>query len=182
MSVQNTVRQFCGDQRINGNEYCDGKDLPYSCFKRDASATNTPGTIQGSCKKDDVGKQGTCPNDFTCQLVGVCNGGNKYGENGHPCTAGVSTGTNLNVCENSPAPNAECVLPTCANNCASSCPKSFKTVQLQVQSQIQGAQPALNIDLYSYKNANGNTQMKFLSWCRHAESEQTSPQISQRSK
>jgi cysteine-rich repeat protein len=94
--------EFCGDGIKNGDEYCDGKkvsELPYQCFKADQAASE----VQGSCEAKDEGKQGSCGAGYTCRLVGVCNGGSRYAENGKLCTpyvGGLPTGgDNINNCD-----------------------------------------------------------------------------------
>ena len=90
---------YCGDGTINGNEYCDGAAVPFQCFKADQDKSE----VQGTCDPKDEGNQGTCPSGFTCRLVGACNGGSLFGENGKSCTPYTATSPkgmdNINNCD-----------------------------------------------------------------------------------
>jgi cysteine-rich repeat protein len=173
---------FCGDGIIQEGEYCDGNDLPYSCFKQ--LNNNTPGEIDGSCKKEDQGKIGGvtgytgesgayegCPKNFTCRLIGVCNGPGKNDEGGKYCTTwktavndfpGAATDAqkktnktkNINWCDGyiDGAAPSDCILPKCDLSCSASCPTDFKTTSLKVLSELEGAKLSSSIDLYKFNN------------------------------
>lgn len=166
---------YCGDGTLNGNEYCDGSQMPYQCFK----ANQDKSEVQGTCSKADEGKQGTCPSGYTCRLVGVCNGGSLFGENAKLCTPYPLTGSqNINNCDgycsgdptitcNHDLPECagkgvcigygSCVPPVCADNCGSSCPTAFQKVALQVQGNVAESQPSSSITLFKLNNAGGKT-------------------------
>ncbi|HCB55518.1 MAG: hypothetical protein UU08_C0007G0016 [Candidatus Uhrbacteria bacterium GW2011_GWE2_40_58] len=124
---------YCGDGTINGGEYCDGTVLPYRYFDADTRA------VSNTCASSAVG---TTSGIYTCLNVGVCNGGE---DNGDYCTIGA-TGADAQSC----ATGGTCVQPVCASDCASSCPFSYETVSLQVQSELSGASKQQYIDLYRY--------------------------------
>lgn len=160
---------YCGDGTINGNEYCDGSQIPYQCFK----ANQQKSEVQGTCLKKDEGTQGTCPSGYTCRLVGVCNGGSLYGESGKSCTPHPLIGDdNINNCDGYCSGDGKttcnqdtdcvgngvcfgygsCESPICANNCGSSCPTTYQKVAIQVQGNVAGSQPSSSITLYGLNN------------------------------
>ncbi len=184
---------YCGDGVKNGNEVCDKQDLPYSCFRVKGDVMEVKGTCDaldvgktsGTSKKKDQPdwKKTLCADGFTCRKVGVCNGGELYGENGKYCqmygVGGFSdTSQNVNHCDgycSDPAKTTcnndkdcatvakttdklchaagSCIAPVCAGNCLSSCPVAFQKTWLKVKSGMQGATAQSSIDLYS-KNSN----------------------------
>ncbi|MBI4437936.1 Ig-like domain-containing protein [Candidatus Uhrbacteria bacterium] len=160
---------YCGDEVVNGDEVCDGT---YStAFIWFDSAT---GDTQGSCETyedDEEVESGGETYSYTCRWLGVCNGG---AEQGDVCTLDYSTyassgsveqlaasrAGNVNTCRgdvNDDTDDGECVPPVCAANCGSSCPFSYETTGLLVQSELSGASQTDTVALYSYQNADGNS-------------------------
>ncbi|MBI2475291.1 Ig-like domain-containing protein [Candidatus Uhrbacteria bacterium] len=144
---------YCGDGIKNGNEFCDGNDQPYWCFNYDTGAEPVKA---GNCSKSDalkLGPTGACSAGYTCQYLGVCNGG---ANNGKPCTlqppnktpAEYNASANKFVC----GTDSQCVAPVCASDCSGSCPFTLKKTGILVQSELSGAQPLPSVDLYSYFN------------------------------
>ncbi len=119
---------FCGDGEINGDEFCDGGDLPYYFvfepalfytqdgldeigIDADVNAVYIGEGEDGSyltCDASDVGsvstEAGSSHSSYLCTQVGTCNGGD---DNGEYCTANSS---------------CNCVFPTCLDSCNASCP------------------------------------------------------------
>lgn len=143
---------FCGDGEVNGNEYCDGDEISYSCFDDSAGAV-----VSGSCDATDNGSQGSCATGYTCRWTGVCNGGVDHGD---PCTLqfvdGVGVTTLTSGSDTEGCTSGACVAPTCADNCGSQCPFSYETTGILVVSELEGAEATDSIDLYSYQNDEGN--------------------------
>ncbi len=156
---------YCGDGERNGNESCDATDISYVCFKSfEYTPTEGPNkgiTLQGAtlganCSKygelGDGSKNTQCPKDYTCRFVGSCNGGSSYKENGQPCTLTPgtlvpfgSTGKgdlSANMCQ-----SGTCTPPVCAQDCGSSCPTTYKSTAIQVQSATPGATPVESLKL-----------------------------------
>ncbi|MBI2473916.1 Ig-like domain-containing protein [Candidatus Uhrbacteria bacterium] len=146
---------YCGDGVLNGTEVCDGgysTQLKY--FDVENQKTTGACTTHGATTTD-------ASDTYTCRWLGVCDGGS---ENGDFCTLDVTTynssgivqplssGTDTNTCT-----DGECVAPICADNCASSCPVSYQTTGVLVQSEISGSEPAEFIDLYSFLNDEGDS-------------------------
>jgi cysteine-rich repeat protein len=126
---------YCGDGIINGGELCDGSVIPYYYFDADSRS------ISGSCDASDVGTE---ESGYTCLEVGVCNGGE---ENGEYCTvSAASTHVDYQDC----ADGADCIAPSCASDCQSSCPFTYESASLQIQSELSGAQAQSSLALYSY--------------------------------
>ncbi len=121
---------YCGDGVVNGKEYCDGNAIPKWCVK---STGTTLEKISAGCVANN-----DCDQDSSCLSVGVCNGG---ALNGKDCTVNsqCSSGTT-------------CALPICAGDCSAACPFTFQETSILVQSELEGAQPQQNIELYSYLN------------------------------
>ncbi len=153
---------YCGDQEVNGNEVCDGAYSTEFMYY-DAGVRE----ISGTCDEYDVDTKTVSDLDddgvdetFSCRWIGVCNGGS---ENGDYCTldyasyvvlgtiGDLNSGSDRNSCGS----DGECVPPVCAGDCGSSCPISFETTSLLVQSELEGAEPTGSIDLYSYQNDEG---------------------------
>ncbi len=146
---------FCGDGDVNGNEVCDGSySTELTWFDNDVE----PQTA-GSCT---TGGDTQMPftDTYTCQWLGVCDGG---ADNGELCTldytaygssgtiSALTSGDDTFDCDT----GGSCVAPVCAGDCDSSCPVDYQTVGLSVQSELEGAGREDSIDLYSYQNAAG---------------------------
>jgi len=125
---------YCGDDLINGTEFCDGKSVPYTWIKM--SNTGLVTESNGTCMK-----VGTVSNSFTCLPMGICNGGEFNGQKCNVSSISDPCGT-----------DGYCVAPTCSSDCSGACPFAYKTTSLLVQSEAQGSQPTSSIDLYSYLN------------------------------
>ncbi|MCX6714587.1 MAG: IPT/TIG domain-containing protein [Candidatus Uhrbacteria bacterium] len=69
---------YCGDGVINGNEYCDGNDIPRQCFKAD-SAKCAGGTNAA----------GKASNGKVCDQSNPCGGDAKCGDQSNPQVAGT---------------------------------------------------------------------------------------------
>ncbi|HLD20974.1 MAG TPA: hypothetical protein VJB64_02675 [Patescibacteria group bacterium] len=148
---------YCGDGEVDTGEVCDGGYATTLTYY-----DSTEGVYQ-SCETYDA--KTTDPDDssieYTCQWLGVCNGGD---ENGEYCTLNYTTytsngtvsalivGADTNYCT-----YGECIAPICADDCGSSCPVNYETTGLLVQSEASGAQTSDSIELYSYLNNEGDS-------------------------
>jgi cysteine-rich repeat protein len=143
---------FCGDGDVNGDEYCDGSDVPYLWYNGyDSANIDLSWTTDGTC--DTVGETRTdavTGVTYTCRAVGMCNGGDY---NGDYCTqsAGIASGDDTTSCGYS---GSECVFPVCGADCASTCPMSETTTSLLMTSNQPGDPASASVDLYSYDASN----------------------------
>ncbi|MFA4845938.1 MAG: hypothetical protein WC654_05245 [Patescibacteria group bacterium] len=156
---------YCGDEEVNGDEVCDG-GYSTKFYWYDGGT----GEKNGTCDEDEYETTDTDSDGvtYTCRWQGVCNGG---AENGESCSLDydeyvdsgaveeISTGSDYNTCRGDltdDTDDGECVPPVCADNCGSSCPLSFETTSLLIQSELFGASKTDKLSLYSYQNAEGN--------------------------
>ena len=65
---QTKTGAFCGDNIINGNEFCDSAQIPFSCVKDNAGMLERAGT----CKPEDEGKTGTTTTHGACTASSAC--------------------------------------------------------------------------------------------------------------
>jgi len=130
----NASGAFCGDGKINGDEFCDAGDIPYSYV-------SVTGSVLKQCPISDVNKQlDISSGHYTCVQAGVCNGGT---DNGKACSTVVGAG--LNSCT-----GGTCAYPTCANDCKSACPFVYKPTALLFTSNLPGATRQDSISLTSF--------------------------------
>ncbi|MDP2631877.1 MAG: IPT/TIG domain-containing protein [Candidatus Uhrbacteria bacterium] len=132
-----TSGSFCGDGVINGDEFCDAEDLPYyfihsgTTFDGVTSYTN----LGVTCDADSVGTStGSGTSVQSCRNVGVCNGGE---DNGAYCLS-------LSDCD------GQCVKPSCSDSCGSSCPFTYDSDTLLIESITPGARRRSSVSLESY--------------------------------
>jgi cysteine-rich repeat protein len=137
---------YCGDEEVNGPEVCDG-----SSAKRCIDTETGEVLIGGYC--DDAED---CENDegieYSCRIVGVCDGGTK---NGDYCTGTVMVdyGGDTETCGLN---NGTCIFPTCADDCGSQCPTAYQTTGLL--GQVAGSEDyADTFSIYSYHNDEGES-------------------------
>ncbi|MEK7665898.1 MAG: IPT/TIG domain-containing protein [Patescibacteria group bacterium] len=126
---------YCGDGDLDdGDEYCDASDFSrYYCYED-----------VGDIDVDDDGNSDTCEelgstsecDGYTCTDVGVCNGGT-YG--GQYCSSDSVCGSGY-----------ECVVPQCADDCATSCPFTYDAQNVSITSEEAGASPQTGLTMYSY--------------------------------
>ncbi len=145
---------FCGDGVMNGDEYCDGADLPYMWYDVNSEIEGGE-AIVGTCSsayagmdyEDVMGEYYTFTNDdgdtdtstsVSCELVGYCNGGE---DNNEYCAA------------DSECSGGTCVLPVCGADCESTCPTSTSSVSLLLTSNQPGDDASNEVDLYSYSSS-----------------------------
>ena len=93
-----------------------------------------------------------CAAGYTCRFVGVCNGGDKFNENGSACTVPGSVlwgnddiQNNINWCDHKSVNGVDvgsgtCTPPVCSNTCSTSCPMAFQTIPVQIKSGLIGSQ------------------------------------------
>lgn len=144
---------FCGDGVINGDEYCDGSDVPYLWYNGYDSAHSTYSrTTDGACdpERDTTRTDSTTGVTYTCRAVGICNGGSS---NGDYCTqsAGVVFGDDATACGTL---SGDCVMPVCGADCAATCPMSQATTSLLMTSNQPGDPASTSVDMYSYDASN----------------------------
>ena len=148
---------YCGNGVVDtgSDEYCDDLDLPKYCFK---GASDPSERDRGeSCLNDS-----TCPSGYTCENVGVCNGGSMastteqdYLYNGAFCAQDGSSTYNA-VCgltDTDPAVDTEagtCAAPVCFADCSGSCPEDYQTSSILIKEALAGASERSSADLYSY--------------------------------
>jgi cysteine-rich repeat protein len=152
---------FCGDGEVDTTyEVCDGGYA--TAFEwmvwTDGEFT---GATDGECSESEISDLDWNGDDWIyCSWAGVCNGGDY---NGQRCAldyeAWSSDGgtpgedTDITSCEDG---GGTCQAPICADDCGSSCPTSYETVGLEVQSET-GTTKVDAIDLYSYQNNEGDS-------------------------
>lgn len=125
---------YCGDGTINGSEVCDGSEYLYRYFDEDTRS------VSGTCSPSEVDTDDGA--GYTCRDVGVCSGGE---DNGEYCTAETS-GDDTQSC----AGSGVCVAPSCASDCGSTCPFTYETASVLVQSEAEGSSLGEAVELYSY--------------------------------
>lgn len=145
---------FCGDGEVDDlHEVCDGG---YSTQMKYVDLYS-PESASGVCGPDEYMTQNT--DGEYCLWVGVCNGGTNNGTN---CVVNygdyrdhgtLAEDEGVTSCE---AGGGTCQPPICADDCGSSCPSTYETTGLQVQSEI-GTTRVDSIDLYSYQNDEGDS-------------------------
>ena len=143
---------YCGDDVVGGGEFCDGSDLPKYCYQ--ASVDPEGRDRGGVCEVDS-----DCESGFTCENVGVCNGGsysigsrsetNLY--NGAECVKGVG---DLDSSCGFGASIGTCAAPACVDDCSSSCPFAYQSSSILIKEALAGASERTSADLYSYMSGN----------------------------
>ncbi len=147
--------EFCGDGVINGDELCDGADVPYYWYD-DSYEIEGDEYIVGNCTAVQNGKSyysetgdyyrftNDSGADFSttvmCYQVGLCSGGDNNGE-----YCGV--GNTYEECT-----GGTCVAPVCDASCGVMCPTSQETGTLLLTSNLAGASEESDVDLYSYNS------------------------------
>jgi cysteine-rich repeat protein len=153
---------FCGDGEVDTTyEVCDGgySDSEFEWMVwTDGEFT---GATDGECAESEISDLDWNGDDWIyCSWAGVCNGGDY---NGQRCALDYETwssdggtpgeDTDITSCEDG---GGTCQAPICADDCGSSCPTSYETVGLEVQSET-GTTKVDAIDLYSYQNDEGDS-------------------------
>lgn len=130
---------FCGDGVINGDEYCDAYDIPYAWYDDtfgvleecdDSYYLQSYYSVYGSGYSYD--SRTLYP---ICTRAGICNGNT---DNGDACNEDGDCSSN------------DCVFPTCADSCTSSCPFVYDDTSLLLTSNQPGARSSSSVDLYTY--------------------------------
>ncbi len=121
-----TSGEFCGDGEINGGEYCDANSILPVWYDFATS------TIDGTCTV-----LGQIQDSYTCESVGVCNGGGLE-NNGTSCLSSSECGTGT------------CVMPGCNQSCNSTCPFTYASVPLQMTTNQPGADASEVAEFFSY--------------------------------
>jgi len=141
--------EFCGDGEVNGDEFCDGNDMPYYYLSSSflSSGIDDDATIYGTCTTSGssfVDDQSTSDSSddvlYICQSIGMCSGDD---DNGNYCAS------------DSDCDSDECLMPTCNANCASSCPFTTSSASLEITSNEAGADPESSVSLYTYSATDG---------------------------
>ncbi|RMD51147.1 DUF4215 domain-containing protein [Candidatus Parcubacteria bacterium] len=132
---------YCGDGEINGDELCDGSQVPYYYYNVDLG-------INGTCDSEDAGEVSVDDdgNEYTCTQVGICNGGD---ENGEYCTDSDKCG------------GYECVTPACADDCNSVCPFSYSSDAIMMKSNLVSAKQKSSVTLSSYSETLGSASLSY---------------------
>jgi cysteine-rich repeat protein len=147
--------EFCGDGKINGAEYCDASDIPYTYFDAVTGTTfGNCGTIGATVKSADGSVT------YTCQDLGVCNGGAKNGEycatSKEKCVMlGLCTETSVDAA--SCGTGSSCVKPTCGETCTASCPFTYSNLALLMTSNQPGARASASVSLNSFSDSATST-------------------------
>lgn len=126
---------FCGDGEKNGDEFCDANDIPYTWYY--AAATNVDNKTFGTCAQLGNTMQHN-GHQYVCSDLGVCNGGPN---NGNYCTD-----------RQADCGGSQCVRPTCAESCTSSCPFVYSSVPLQLKTNQPGSATADSAEFNSYRS------------------------------
>ena len=98
--------------------------------------------MYGMCDREDEGAVIVGPDSlayYGCSNVGVCNGGDN---NGLMCL-------NDSGCEDDDG-DGECILPSCADGCESTCPFTYENDQLLMKTNELGARRSNEIEMISY--------------------------------
>lgn len=125
---------FCGNGEIESDEFCDQGDLVYYYV-------NSNGEFNGTCDPSDEGE--TTGTTYYCADVGMCEGGDDHGEK---CTS--SSSVSLSSCT-----GGSCVYPTCAGDCASSCPFTYEEESLLIKSNLLHAGRTSSLELQPYDSS-----------------------------
>jgi hypothetical protein len=161
---------FCGDGVKNGGEFCDAADQAYFYYESYDQGI-AGGETFGTCDESDLGQ---LSGDGRCELVGACNGGEITRDIGN----GLQTESlNGNTCLNSAeCGGGECVFPTCANDCHSSCPFDYTNQAISFLDNQVGASLSGSISLLSSTETEDvqvlggpNAASLFIPECRIAE-------------
>lgn len=139
---------FCGDGVINGDEYCDGSDLPYQYVDYSGGVVTTHGSCDPGSDPLTIGTT-----TYTCRKLGMCDGGP---DNGEYCTAsslGISAGDDAYACSSNGFATVSCIYPSCADSCASSCPLTETTASLLMTPNLPGSSDSSSADIYSYASS-----------------------------
>lgn len=147
-TYESSSGSFCGDGELNGDEFCDGNDMPYYYISSSlfSSGVDEDAEISGACTPGSsaIVDDNDTPTDssddvlYICSNVGMCSGGT---DNGDYCTA------------NSDCDSSDCVFPTCDADCASSCPFTTENASLEITTNEAGADPESSALLYSFSTA-----------------------------
>lgn len=146
--------EFCGDGEINGDELCDGANVPYVWYdpyfeiEGDEAIIGSCSSVYAGMDYEDVtGDYYEFINDsgvsdisttVSCELVGFCNGGD---DNGAYCVL------------DDDCAGGTCAFPVCGEDCASACPTSTSSVSLLLTGNEAGAGNANEVDVYSYNSS-----------------------------
>jgi cysteine-rich repeat protein len=166
---------YCGDGVMQTGEFCDGSDLPKYCY---LAGTNPDerGISTSACETD---ADCDTDNNYHClEQVGVCNGGWRqasvcgdfictldgyYDYNGAPCVAGTgSSGYDCGI----DSSGGTCMVADCGATCSATCPFSYSTTSVSIQTELAGATEETSADLYSYNSGDSpDTASIFLPAC-----------------
>ncbi|MFH1089598.1 MAG: IPT/TIG domain-containing protein [Candidatus Uhrbacteria bacterium] len=146
---------YCGDATVQTGEFCDGVDSPRYCFS--GSIDPSLRIIGSVCEQP-----ADCATGYTCENVGACNGGyestNQYYYNAEPCVNVVGSYSSSKECGLDESGDAGiCVEPACANSCDATCPTTYESTSILIQTELAGASKQTSADLYDFNNRAGNS-------------------------
>ncbi len=182
---------YCGDDQVNGSEFCDGTDMPINyCILKDEDPDRRD--ISGACDsfldcQDLCDNNDLCDDDgdgiadkvYECAPAGYCNGGYRTIDdelkdfNGVPCDVNAGIADYDDNCGQNPfsfPPTTSlgtCVAPECNDNCSSGCPFSLSSVSVQVEAEEEGSLKTDSVDLYSFGSGDSpDTALMYFPACR----------------
>jgi cysteine-rich repeat protein len=142
---------YCGDEEVNGNEFCDGiGTLPSYCFKADADPQQRERGIECDTGFDCDLEYGVLT--YTCQQnIGYCDGGDSedYIFNGTPCLTITRMGGEYATPEYDCNGYGTCQTQQCYSNCTAACPFTMETASIQIDPEGEVG-PSDSLNLYSY--------------------------------
>jgi len=168
---------YCGDNEAQTGEFCDGTDLPKYCYKAD-SDPNERGVVSTSPCESNTDCD--TASGYSClEQVGVCNGGSRrettcasgiclqtgsyYDFNGQPCVGGVSSSSYDCGTDSS---GGTCMVADCGATCSATCPFTYSTTSVSIQTELVGATEESSADLYSFDTSySPNAASIFLPAC-----------------
>ncbi|MBU4315146.1 IPT/TIG domain-containing protein [Patescibacteria group bacterium] len=145
---------FCGDGVINGSEFCDGLDVPYTYY-----SLTLDSIAAGYCDPDLL-YSSSADGSSSCLELGVCNGGT---DNGQKCYQFLSCGG-----------GGVCVFPQCNASCGTMCPFSYDAQRLMIKTNKLGASRSYTADVESFSTAitrlsAGNSSTLYIPACSVAD-------------
>ncbi len=147
---------YCGDGVLDSSdEYCDGADVSDVWF--DYNSTTGVGKISGVCTRTTTDLNPSYTDDagivYSCRSIGMCNSGV---DNGKYCTLPSTIAFDLaSISDTYTCANgvAACVVPTCADDCNTTCPTSVTTEVMLITDNQPGSLAQTAVDLYSYSSS-----------------------------
>jgi len=185
-NYQTVSGPFCGDQEVNGSEFCDGNsEYPAYCYKFGLPGAREKG---GECETDiECLSNGyhICIGDDAWEVaqMGYCDGGTSieasdtYYYNGEHCidvNAIVAAQIESDYGFDSSTydcGSGQCVTPSCAPNCQTACPYSLESTNVLMSTEEDEEVQIDDIDLFSFGSGDSpDTALMYFPACSVATS------------